>query len=119
MTSKQHYRNQAVIEAFNKLFGAKGLSDKMIQDEPELIIDKVRDLGIILKCKKDTTKDDIRKIITSSMRRMIKDNIDNFSDYINEKYEFNFDMDQIDDDFVRELFSIKIDKKYVYIEVER
>lgn len=120
-----YYVTNAVITQFAKHFDcnlfAETVAEKIEKNTKDSVsVHEARESGMILRTKRDNsiTERDVKSGIVDAMQDLIGNDSDDFEVDIVEKYEFQFDASQIDEDFIDRTMDIKRKGRDIYIEID-
>lgn len=119
------YIHNAIFSALLKFYNNNDIAKKVIEVlKDDLNVDydvyKTNTDGFTFRRKKDDniTTGDIMHILAKSVRQLIKEDKDNFTDYVQDNYDIEFNMDDVNSDFSETIFDVTKNGRLLVIEFD-
>lgn len=118
------YMWTAIMSTFLKYYDTKDLGEKVVDladvNDKDFQLNEARRSSIIFKKRRECAISDldVAKLIKSAIIELIDANQASFETELNDRYEFDYDCNTIDSDFVDELFTITEGPKNIFVEID-
>lgn len=119
------YRRYAIMTVFNNYASMKKLGNKVCDilketTHNEIKVSEAKDSNVILKYPRgiQVTVNDLMYATAEAMKDIIKDSDGLFQSHVSDTYEFDYDPNFIDKNFVDEVYSFNVSGKTMMIELE-
>lgn len=118
------YIQSAIMSTFMRYYTTKDLADKVVEiygsEDREFQVFETRASSIIFRKKRDCTitENKLAACIVKGMRSLISSDTDTFISDINDRYEFEYYPELINDEFVEEFFTIVKSQKHFYVDID-
>lgn len=95
----------------------KILADKLA-DEYSTSLHKNKNTGFIIRAKKDIDEKVFKKALVKSVEEYCSENLDEVSDMLEARYEFEYNDQCVEYEYLIEKFDIEFSKKYIHVDLD-
>lgn len=119
-STKKKYREHCLIMALINMRCLRNIVERMetVNEDLQLTVTEVRDCAATLKGKKSYEKKPIMEAFHKAVNAFIDENYKEFSEIVESRYEFAFEKDMIDSDFIEDFVDLSRHGKYIYLDID-